>query len=659
MTKVPAVGNNYRVTNASDLEPNIQYTKNIDMDEKGYLKLSAPFPRLTSTADIADFQVLTDAIQIGTSDNDFKLATDSKIYDIDLDDLSVTLDASAPTGHIAGRFVGWKGGDWYYGAPGDIYSLQSNTGTTWDIENNDPGDYIEIFVNKNSLVSGSLGRVDQYLTTDMDGGTPPSAGSGETLIIPGNFTITGQAYSNYRMGIGTYDEGKKQAFFFTWDGATAEAGQGTPVFAIQIIDVVAYQNSWAVLTSKGQLLRFNGAGFDKLGNLPNFYFNTNWISGTGNTEVSHGRMMTVDGDIIYINLGTLLDACEDDSGILQGFYSGVWCYDDETQNLYHRYGLSNSKIHRESLAPSSNIYTSASHLLVTGDKVLDGNITFYAIRLTDDTFSLASNYDDAISGTVTSAAADGMKIWIKREDWTQLTANNNNFGACIKFDAGGNLIGEGVVPFFVGLELTTKGMVANHTTCIMAPKFDNIGTICYYKMKAEEIEDKYRSIIVKHRKLRDGDKIVIKYKTRDNYTPIAIGTAGDSSPSSFITWVDSTSFTTTEDLTEVREGHEVEFFSGAGGGSTAHIVSKTNDAGTWTVVVDEAIRGATSGNKSTCVFDSFIKLSTITKDGQEPTCQYKAPLDEVSKWIQVKLELRGRGVSIEEMIVDNVVHKPI
>jgi len=661
MKKVPET-NQYFVSNASDLVANIQYTKNIDMDEEGYLKLSSPFPKLTSEADIANFSIFIDAINIGistTDDSSYKFVTSDNIYDIDLDDLSVTLDAAAPLGNDTARFVGWKGGDWYLNTDNDIYSLQSYAGTVWDIENTDAVDYQEVFVNKNTLcaVQGSS-NVQQFLTTDMNGTTPPSSNSGVTLVIPNNFTITGMAYSNYRMGIATLNEARGQAFFFTWDGTTAEAGQGIPVSAPIIIDVVAYQNSWAILTSKGQLMRFNGGGFDVLANLPPYYFNANWILGRGSRD--HGRIMSVDGDVIYINFGTLMDSSEDDSGILQGFFSGIWCYDDNIKSLYHRHGLSNSKLSREVVTFASNIGTSTAHQLLTGDKVLaSDNIIYYAIYLTANTFSLATSYDLAVAGTASTFVSTNTLIWIKREDWSQLTAHATNFGACIKFDGGGNLLTEGVLPFFAGLGLATKAMAYNNTTCIMAPKFDNLGTVCYYKMKAAELEDNYRAIIVKHAKLVDGDRIVIKYKIKDNYKPIAIGEAADTSGDIFITWVNSTSFTTTINLTNVAVGDEVEFFSGAGGGSTAHVVSTTNNAGTWTVVVDEAIRGGASGNKSTCVFDSFKKLETITKDNQNETCQFNAPLGKVSKWIQVKLELRGRGIKVEELIVDNVVHKPL
>lgn len=664
MIKVPQ-DTRFFISNGSDLTPNIHYTKNISLDEEGYIKLSPPFPRLIATSETADFERLMDITSIGSaSAQTYKALTDGNIYTIDLDDLSVTLDAGAPTGNAnESRFTGWKGGDWYINTNSDIYSLQTTAGTVWDIENTDSIDHAEIFVNRNTLVGvGSGGStVQQYTESDMDGTTPTGNNSGTTLTLPSNFEITGLAYSNYRIGVATRNSTGGSAYFFTWDGTTTQANQGIPVYAQAIIDVVAYKNSWVVLTSLGELLYFNGGGFDTLGALPCFYFDANWIvSGT----VSHGRTMQTDGDIIYFNLGSLLESSPDDSGILRGFYSGAWCYDPRF-GIYHRYGISNSKLTTGSISATSGTFTSTAHLLLTGDVVLDANgLAYYAIYVTDNTFKLADTYALAVAGTASSdfGTSSYTLSWIKREDWAQLTANNTQFGACRRFENGIGLDNDGVLPFFIGLSIATKAMATDAITSVMAPSFENIGSVVYSKVKSQSIEDMWQSILIKYRPISEGDKIVLKYKIRDYYKQIAIGEAGDisadASTANYITWVDSTSFTTTKDLTGVLVGHEVEFMSGAGAGSTAHITSITDNSGTWTVVVDEAIRGASSGNKSTCIFDSFVKGQVITADNQEPSGITKQIVGEKSKWIQVKVELRGRDIAIEEMQVINETHKP-
>lgn len=666
MIKIPQ-DKEFFVSNGSDLTPNIQFTKNVDFDEEGYIKLSPPFPSIANDTDVATLGMSLDVIAVDTDDlldQKYKLVTDDGTFDIDLTAESFAVDAGAPTGNTnVSRFVGWKGGDWYVNVSGDIYSLQTPLGTVWDIENTDGIDYAEVFINRNTLVGSTINsNVQQYTEANMNGTTPTGDNSGTTLQLPSNFEITGLAYSNYRIGVATWNKTGGSAYFFVWDGTTASANQGIPVQAQVIIDVVAYKNSWVILTSVGELLYFNGGGFDSLGSLPSYYFNANWIALDTNAVFEHGRTMHVDGDIIYINVGSLLVSSPDNSGILRGFYSGAWCFDPKV-GLYHRYGIANSKLTSGSIAAVSGTFTSTAHLLSTGDRVLytSSGVTYFAIYVTADTFKLADSYALAQAGTASSTfgTASYTLKWIKREDWAQLTVHNTNLGVCRRFENGSNLDNEGVLPFFIGNFMATKSMGADNVVTVMAPSFDNIGSVTYAKIKSQNIEDVWQGLVLKHRPLTEGDKIVIKYKIRDFYKQIAIGRADDISPSSdFITWVDGTSFTTTKDLTEIEIGHEVEFLSGAGAGATAHIVSATNNSGTWTVVVDETIAGGVSGNRSTCIFDSFVKLGTITATSQEPNNTYKVKIGVVSSWIQVKVEVRGIGTTIEEMQIINAIQRP-
>lgn len=671
--KIPNETNKFYVSNGADFIPNIQYTKNIDLDEEGYLKLSPPFPKLTSSADIADFGILADVLEYsdgsGWGDAIFKVVTDDKIYDVNLVDFTVTLDALAPGGDMEARFSGWKGGTYdkraYIGTDSDIWAFEASYGYSpgtqrWKKENIDSIEYNETFINRNTLVGATGSNVQQYTEADMNDTTPPSTNSGQTLTLPSSFEVTGMAYSNYRMGIATYNKTIGSAFLFVWDGATADASQGFPVNAKMIIDIIAYRNSWVVLTSAGQLLLFNGGGFDVLGNLPFYFTSAEWL-GIESQSIAHGKIMRADGDVIYFNIGTQLLSNDDDSGLMKGFYAGVWCYDPDVDGIYHRYGLSHSQIIIDSSNATAGVFTHVGHLLETGDKVrYTLNKIYFAIKLTADTFKLANSYDLALLGTATSDNCDSDKIWIKRTDWSQIGANNGNFGAIAKFQNGQAMVQSGTRAFFAGLGMYSKTLTYSNITSIMCPVLDNIGSVCYSKIKAVGFEDTWNSVSVKYKKLTENDKIVVKYKLIDSYKQIAVGEADDSTPDRYISWVNANSFTTTKDLTEVSVGDEVEFYQGAGAGSTAHITTLTNNSGTWTVELDENIRGAESGNRSTCIFDSFKKAGVITKDTENNyTNQARFPIDLASKWIQVKLELRGNNIMVEETIINNAKASPI
>lgn len=676
--KIPNSNNKYYVSNASDLIPNIQYTKNIIMDEEGYLKLAPTFNVVASEAGVApitNFGIIADVFKYGgDTDRNYKVITDNKIFTFDSSDLTTTLDAGAPSGDMESRWAGWKGGTYdsraYVETASDIWSFESSTGTfpattTWAKENTDSGEYTETFVNRNTLCVSTSSTIQQYLTTDMNATTPPATNSGQTLTIPSNFNITGMAYSNYRMGIATIAKGIGSAYFFTWDGSTADAQQGFPVNAKMIYDLVAYKNSWVLLTDEGQLLFFNGSGFDVLGNLPVYFSDDSWKSYSNSSE-SHGRMMMVEGDLIYFNIGSMLDISADRSGLLKGFYSGIWCYDPDIGGVYHRYGVSHSQVIRDDSSNTNGVYTYVNHLLETGDKIKFYSYDIkYVIKLTADTFKIADTYDLAIAGTATSTPIDGTKFWIARTDWTQLAYYNNNIGACIKFNDY-YAYRQGLSMFFVGAGMQDKTLAYTNYMNILATGFDSIGSICYAKQKSENYEDAWESINVKYKKLSENDKIIVKYKIKDNYKQLAIGDSGDAAPDYYVSWTNSTTFTVpnaTKNLSNVEVGDEVEFFQGAGAGSTAHVVSCTLASTTWTVVLDESIRGAASGNKSTCIFDSFKKLNTITKTNTSNlTNQTRITLNKnnkSSKWIQVKLELRGNDIAIEEVSLNNKIIKPI
>lgn len=650
--RIPGQDNKFFVSNGSDLIPNIQFTKNVDLDKYGYIKLSAPFPSILNSKVNTDYDILGDIIYLG--DYEYVLSTDNKILHLDLDTLGFSANASYPRGDVRSRFVGWQNGDWYYGRS-DLYAFD---GTAFTSVNGDGVDYIETFPSRNTLVGEwADGKFYQYASN--------FSRTGPNLIIPDNFYCTGISYSNYRLGISTADDAIRQAFFFAWDGTNTSAQVGVPVNAPWILDSAAYKDSWVVVTSKGQILYFNGSGFDTLANLAPYYTPDNWIDVSTAHYHAHGRTIYVDGDVIYHNVGSNMSASRDDTGILPGFWSGIYCYDQDV-GLYHRYGLSGSFLRREALTPTAGVFTATSaHYLESGDKVIaDGGTKYYAIKIDGTTFKLANTYDLAIAGTADSSIVSGAKtlFWIARTDWSQTGYYSGNVGAVIKFD-NAMTAANGYVPFFAGAYMSNVSLsAALNSLNVAAPKFDNIGSVTYYKIKSQTKEDIVKAVTVKTSKLKDSDKIIVKYKGKEPYTAMAIGEADDMTPDRFITWTNDTTFTfpsTYLDASSVSAGDEVELVAGAGAGSTAHISTITLATGTYTVVLDEAIRGVAAGNKSTCVFDCFKKAAVITKDTQTntPNTYTTRLFSNISKTFQLKLEIRGNDVVIEDVDIDNTPQK--
>lgn len=116
-----------------------------------------------------------------------------------------------------------------------------------------------------------------------------------------------------------------------------------------------------------------------------------------------------------------------------------------------------------------------------------------------------------------------------------------------------------------------------------------------------EIESKWERLWNIHKQfLNSTDSIVFKYRLYEQ-SPLQ----------ATITWVDTTHFTTTTDVTGYwtsGTGEEVEILQGTGGGNCAHITSIVNNAGTYTVTLDEIITGVTTGT-AIARFQHWVKLN--------------------------------------------------
>jgi len=121
--------------------------------------------------------------------------------------------------------------------------------------------------------------------------------------------------------------------------------------------------------------------------------------------------------------------------------------------------------------------------------------------------------------------------------------------------------------------------------------------------ESDEIADSWDTWWMSYRKFLDsGDNITVKYRLTEA-APVE----------GAITWVNTTSFTVLNSAVVVSNywtsgtGGEVEILRGTGGGSCVHITNAVNNAGTWTVTIDEAVTGVTTGT-ATARFQHWIKL---------------------------------------------------
>lgn len=142
------------------------------------------------------------------------------------------------------------------------------------------------------------------------------------------------------------------------------------------------------------------------------------------------------------------------------------------------------------------------------------------------------------------------------------------------------------------------------------------------------ISDIWNKVYVVYKKLLNStDKIVVKYKTEDD-VPLV-----DS-----VTFTDIDRFTTTTDISDYSAGDDVRILQGYGAGKTVTIESITDNAGTYTVIVNDDLPTAIIGITGVVQFSKWIKAGTgeitysegkqykaltLTEKNNSPTVQFK------------------------------------
>lgn len=683
MTRLPDNAK-YVVPNNSDLFGNIWYTRNINLDEEGYLKLSPRMVKLTPDSEV-NFGLPLAFGRINYIS--YNVVTSANPYKVDISETGATstLDTatSAPTTTFDshGR---WYKNLWHVTDTDDLFFTNGSAFT--EITDGTPANltaskthFIENFRNK-SAISVTNGNTVNLYTESSGTYTLVS-----TLTLPSDYEVVGLAYSNYQMGIITVLDpdtasGQNQdAYFFVWDGAgsgTVEAGQGVPVGSDKVLGIVAYKGSWVLLTKAGQLLFWNGGGFQELTSLPFYYKDI--LFGSNSTRDLFGDIMTVDGDVIYINFNGLMRPYGARfETYLQNNPGGILCYDSKV-GIYNKYTPSISPVSfltvtSANVNTSTNVFTktagtipsTGSPIKYTSDKTNQiGGIrvgkVYYCIKLSSTTFSLATTRDLAIAGTAIDITSTG--------------ASNNYFMALEVYDFGATLGANFGGVTVVGSENSVVSGVmsgstlndfastnTDETLCFTVKGFENRGYFVTSKIKSENLQDTIQTIFQKIRPLKDGDIIVVKYKDKELVgLPVSTPQSSVSGTNQCI-WTSANSFYTDCDLSDAltaftaSEELELEIISGAGAGTLTKIVDISQSGTRYVVVLEEDVIGCAAGRYSDVIIDNWKVYKTITNADTEGLAE--TGVGKTSTWAKFKCELRGTDVTIEENNIINTKHQ--
>lgn len=667
MIKLPINGQ-WSQPNNSDKFGSLWATKNVNLDEEGYIKLSPRMVTAVSETTSTDFglpvaigRYQAGKFQIATS-SDANFVGDFTANAIDFG-FDIDTGTAEPTLTVDSHAIFWQG-RWYASTTDGIF-YKDGTGTdnaTWtttgaSLTSGKPH-FLEVFRSRTQLCVTNGNEVKQYNTGHS---------TTQDLTLPSDFTATHLAYNDDVMAVGTKTvtssfAPSQNAFLFIWDGTTASASAGYDTGAVEIVALTAYKSSFLLLTSTGQLLYFNGGGFDSIASFP-YYFEDKLLGGI-DQQLHFGDTMAVDGDVVYINMANYLSPFgRKEERIMPNAQSGVWCYDPRV-GLYHRWSPSRSTvgaINVTSIDTGTNEFTVANGTNpATGDIVryVDTTVTaaggikigsdYYAIATGASTFQLAETREQALAGDAIdiTSAGSGTQIFWSFNIIDFASTYHSRAGAVAAF---GNTTSR-YTDVLCGADLPNTAGVDKETLCFAVPFLENRGWIITPKIFATNAEDTIQKLFIRYRPLKTGDAIIVKARFENaDGVPVTAQT---------ITWTGTNEFYTTADLSEAKtyfdagNALECEITSGAGAGTMSQVSEINYDSGTYSLVLSDDIIGVSSGNVGSCILDNWTVYKTIDEDGAG-----EVPIANASKWAQFKIELRGDRTTIEQVDIIDSSHK--
>lgn len=675
--KIPQDGL-WKVVQKSEKGLNLLATRNVVMDRLGYVRLAERVMTYYDETNDADFGVPLAAYFDNGLD---KLMTTGHIFNIDPTGEPTGSDdggANVPTSLGFDSSAEMFNGSWAVSESADIHSFDGSAWTDqsvsltsgvrhpmWNMKSN------------NTLCVGNGAAVKQFNT---------SYSETTNLALPAGQEVVAGAYNRNLNAILTWDDDGREAWFYIWDGATAAANYAYPIGSNRGYFVAPYKDTFVFLTGAGEILYWTPAGLEQLGVLPIFL--TSALFGDDNSlnDVAFDKSVLVDGPRILFNISS--EAASKNSekyGFSPLMPAGIWCYDPDV-GLYHRNAPGGAKIVSDTIPTtdvdiSTNIITVGAAPAVGTEAIyfdfqstsipeLVSGQRYFVIYVDATHIKLATSRANALAGTAIDLTGTGNSFqwlaFLPQSDFGQLESGNGAGLVCFN---GPSTEDDLCDRFSLGGDFPSVVASTQISRIAMTLKVgENRGSITTQKIYASGKTEHWDKIIVKARNLvNPDDKIIVKYRCKEDASMPVASTTGTSAGEG--TWTAADTFTTTVDLTAVKaafdagEAYEVGITVGAGSGYLAHILAISVNAGTWTVQIDESIRNISATNTMRFWIDNWLKLATAT-DGETSMTSasnpdgIEFPIDQDSKFIQFKIELRGRNVEIEELEIVNSTAEP-
>lgn len=366
-----------------------------------------------------------------------------------------------------------------------------------------------------------------------------------------------------------------------WDGISSQITNEFLLKTTGVLSMVVIDDIPYAIDSEGRVLKYTGYSFDEIARLPISKTLLTGATTTGNTNgrfVHFNGMAATKNNTIQVLINNLNDNVAANSN--ENLPSGIWELDLTTRNFSHKH------------APSLKGNTSST-------------VTDYGQNRVVGVGALKINNMSGNNSAGRATLLAGISYY------TTATATKNGIFIDSPVDPNSNIEGQ---------------------------KRGYLVTTWFY---ASELVELWNKISEVHRLfLNSTDKIIFKYRLKEE-APIE----------ATITWAGDRVFTTTTDVSayamtatgfDGSTGGEVEILQGQGGGGCFHITTVVNNAGTYTVSLDNSVlpSGSPSGTAK-ARFQKWIKIKPEIS-GQED--QYsQRDIGKASTRLQIKMEMEFTG----------------
>lgn len=485
----------------------------------------------------------------------------------------------------------------------------------------------------------------------------------QTLTLPTAFRVTTIRSVGDYLYIGTRNLNSGNAKIFIWDGDSTLFNYECEVGANWVFSMTPYLSTVAAITSQGQLGVVNGTTFQELASLPVYSDpHARWQGSTGlqlNGKVFNRGMVTL-GDSIYMNIEGDVD-----SYFIPKMKSGIWVYDPQV-GLYHRATSGyDRRISDTGLSRSGDILTtSATHGLKKGDAVsfstvsglsgVDSNRLYYVDPVASNQIKLAASRKGLQAGNYvtlsgTPTAGDAL-VYTQNSDAGVHEATSGALSLPVPDETPNSQYTSEIL---WGARIETVGGTVRYGIFSFADSL-NIGTFTTQRIYSDnerqhwdDLKNFIDGFIV------DSEEVVVKAQNKYQEEQVELqavwlntNTINNANAEDYASFLD------------IDDGDEIVFIDGYGRGYSAHVIEKNVSSSTVSLILDENI--GTANESCTIYATNFKKIGqTLTIDNKDfETLDSKVSLTmKPSPWIRFKIELRGFGIAVNMLDLENAKSK--